>query len=431
MRKIILFIGIFAFVMSNTNGQSKYGTDSLACLENRTLYYQNYQQKNYIDALRYWRNAFLLCPASSENLFRHGPKIIKAKMKLDKQNKSAYIDTLMTIFDQRIQYFGKEGYVLGLKGYELLISDKKRSDIALEYLTKSISIEGNKSGAQVCWAYLKAIENLYKKDVKTEGDILEAYSLIMPIFNYNINNESKSTKYYIQYLPKIEKIFSNYANCNDLISLFSKQHVEDAKNWNNIEFYTRATDQLKKGGCTENDLFFTLSKNLHKLSPSALSTSSMGKMSIYKKQYKNAIDYFNQAIELADEELNKSRYYLGLADAYRNSGAYSSARNAVYKALELNPESGEAHMSLGNIYVAGAKSCGNGFDKNAVYWVAVDAFRKALKDEKTNKAASKSINTYSKYFPNKETCFFNNVEPGKKYLVECWINQSTTVRTSD
>ena len=88
-------------------------------------------------------------------------------------------------------------------------------------------------------------------------------------------------------------------------------------------------------------------------------------------------------------------------------------------------------MNLGNIYIAGAKTCGDDFEKSTVYWVAVDAFRKALFDENTKDRASKSINTYSKYFPAKETCFFKGVEAGKSHTVECWINKTTIVRTSD
>ena len=42
------------------------------------------------------------------------------------------------IFDKRIQYFGKEGYVLGLKGYELVSVDKNRSEEALRYLNQSL-----------------------------------------------------------------------------------------------------------------------------------------------------------------------------------------------------------------------------------------------------------------------------------------------------
>ena len=81
--------------------------------------------------------------------------------------------------------------------------------------------------------------------------------------------------------------------------------------------------------------------------------------------------------------------------------------------------------------VAGASTCGNDFEQKTVYWVAVDAFKKALSNEDTKARASKSINTYSKYFPTTETCFFNGVESGKAYMVSCWINKSTIVRTSD
>ena len=66
-----------------------------------------------------------------------------------------------------------------------------------------------------------------------------------------------------------------------------------------------------------------------------------------------------------------------------------------------------------------------------MYWVAVDAFKKALNNEDTKARASKSINTYSKYFPTTEICFFNGVESGKAYTVACWINKTTTARTSD
>jgi len=88
-------------------------------------------------------------------------------------------------------------------------------------------------------------------------------------------------------------------------------------------------------------------------------------------------------------------------------------------------------MNLGNIYISGAKSCGSNFDNSTVYWVAVDSFKKALSDEETKDRASKSINTYSKYFPSTETCFFNGLETGNSHTVGCWINKATAVRTSD
>ena len=154
-------------------------------------------------------------------------------------------------------------------------------------------------------------------------------------------------------------------------------------------------------------------------------------MSIERGKSLDAVSFAKKAVELEENPNKKAKYYLLLADAYRSRGNYSSARNAVYEALNLKKGWSEAYLNLGNIYVAGAKSCGAGFEKQTVYWVAIDCFRKALSDIETKDRASKSINTYSKYFPTQEDCFFNGIEPGGTHTVECWINQSTTVRTSD
>ena len=92
---------------------------------------------------------------------------------------------------------------------------------------------------------------------------------------------------------------------------------------------------------------------------------------------------------------------------------------------------GKAYITLGNIYVSGAKSCGDGFELKTVYWVAVDAFKNALSDSETKLEASRNINAYSKFFPKKEACFFNGIQPNSEYTVGCWINKKTIVRTSD
>jgi hypothetical protein len=43
--------------------------------------------------------------------------------------------------------------------------------------------------------------------------------------------------------------------------------------------------------------------------------------------------------------------------------------------------------------------------------------------------ANSKIKKYSEYFPGKEDAFFKNIKDGDSYTVECWIGESTTVRT--
>ena len=427
MKKIVIS-AVAILAIFSANAQGKYGTDEQKCKENLSMFREYYKQKNYADALSSWRWTFLNCPEASGNIYKNGPKIIKERIKVDKENKSTYIDTLMIVFDQRIQYFGKEGYVLGLKGYELIGIDKNRSKEALGYLKQSLDLEGHNASVQAVYGYMKAMVNLQKSGDKTKADVLEAYAIVSEIIDYNIVNESKATKNFVKYSQKVEDLFTPYANCDDLIALFSQKLDASTEDINALK---RITELLNNKNCTNSDLFFNTSSRLYELDPSAASADQMSKMSVAKGKSSDAITFAKEAIEMEQEENQKAIYYLALADAYRNAGSYASARVEVYNALELRSGWGEAYMNLGNIYISGAKSCGSDFNNSTVYWVAVDSFKKALSDGETKDRASKSINTYSKYFPNKETCFFNGAETGQSHTVGCWINKVTAVRTSD
>ena len=250
------------------------------------------------------------------------------------------------------------------------------------------------------------------------------------IIDYNLVNNPKKEKFYAQASEIIESLFAPYANCDDLIEIFSAKFEVSTED---VDFLTRITKLLDSKECTNNQLYFDAATRLHALAPSALSASKMGKLNIVKKNYSVAVDYFKQAVELEEDESTKARYYLELADAYRISGSYSTARMMAFKSAELRPEWGEPYISIANIYISSAKKCASSdFEKETVYWVAVDKFIRAKSIDKTlTEKANKAIATYSKYFPNTESCFFNGVESGQRYKVECWINESTKVRTRD
>ena len=267
-----------------------------------------------------------------------------------------------------------------------------------------------------------------KNGMLEKNDVLELYAELSEAIDYNLVNNPKKSKYYNQTLLNVESLFTPYADCDALLNIFSEKFSKSPDDINLLKRILKVMDQKE---CAENNLFFEVSSKLYELEPSALAASKMGKMSISRKEFTQAINYCNEAIELEEDNEVKAKYYLVLADAYRNAGSYSKARQAAYMALDLKNNWGEAYMSLGNIYVSGAKSCGNEFEQKTVYWIAVDMFNLARRDQDVETRARKSINTYSKYFPNTEVCFFNNVEKNSEYQIECWINKKTVARTSD
>ena len=427
MKKVLIFL-LSIYLVSDLNAQGKWGSDSVTCITNLSLYREYYKQKNYDDALSPWRWTFFNCPQSSGNIFKNGPVIIKSIMKKDKANKAAYIDTLMQIYDKRIQFFGKEGFVLGLKGSDILRYDKDNYEKAYEILKKSYDLEKNKSSAGAISSYFKSATLMEKNGKLEKQNVLELYAELSEAIDFNLENNPKKNKYYSQTSLNVESLFTPYADCDALLNIFTDKF---AKSPEDVKLLKRILKVMDKKECTENNLFFEVSSKLYEIEPSALAASKMGKMSISRSEYAQAIKYAKEAIDLESDSEAQAKYYLGLADAYRNAGSFSQARQAAYKALDLKSNWGEAYMSLGNIYVAGAKSCGNEFDQKTVYWIAVDMFNLAKRDQDVESRAKKSINTYSKYFPNTEVCFFNNVEKNSDYRIECWINKTTVARTSD
>jgi hypothetical protein len=86
----------------------KFGSEPDKCRESISLYREYFKQKNYDDAMPGWRWAFLNCPAGSKNIVINGPTLIQHFIEKNKDNaavKQAYMDTLMMIYDKRIELY--------------------------------------------------------------------------------------------------------------------------------------------------------------------------------------------------------------------------------------------------------------------------------------------------------------------------------------
>lgn len=125
------FFSFHVFGQKGVEDGSKYGhgEDSIRCIKNLSLYDQYYRQKNFEDALPYWRIVYNECPKATKNIYIHGINMYKNLMNRSAGNEVliySYLDTIMIIYDQRIKYFGQEGYVLGRKARDfLLVKDRK------------------------------------------------------------------------------------------------------------------------------------------------------------------------------------------------------------------------------------------------------------------------------------------------------------------
>jgi tetratricopeptide (TPR) repeat protein len=426
---------------SSQNKIPRYGAtpeDSIQCIRNLSLYQEYYNQGNRQLAFGPWREVFINCPQASQNTFIRGAILIKMKYseETDPIRREAWVDTLMMVYDQRIEYFGnvpqsREGLVLGRKAVDLFTLRPNNTLDIYEMTTKSIELEGNASQADVLLLNMQALTRMVEAGLKDPGEILVTYEKLMGIVDHNLANNPADKRFFEPAKTNIDIMFEPYATCENIIALFTPK-VE--KNPENIELLEKTTSMLNKAGCNDSKLFYTATLSLHRLKPTAQSAFLMGRMENSAENYSKAISFFEQAVSLYEDNSDKFTAYLLMADiSYRQLRQFSQARSYALQAAAMDPKNGRPFILIGEMYAASASQCGStDLTKLVAYWAAVDKFRQALNvdsDQVVQERATQLINTYSQYFPNKELTFFHGLSEGDSYRVECWINETTRVRS--
>lgn len=436
MKQTFFLITIGLLFVLNTQAQQQIRTytaneeDSMACIQNYSLYTEFVKQENYKDALPGWRNAVKLCPKMAEAHWQYGVKIMEWHIENteDEALKEKYIDTLLWVYDKRIEHFGNEGYVLEQKGVDMMKMRKDEPEKANVPLMKAVELRGNELGpAGALYAY-KSVYDMYRLKKADKQLLFELYPTISDVISHNIKNGDDRLKSAYETAQKnVDKMFENVAECPELVEYYTVKFSETPKD---AEMLKRILYFFEKQDCTDEELYLKAAVNLYELEPAAEAAYAIGNGYAKKEQYSEAAEYYKKALETEDEEL-KLKALNKAANTSLLTGNYQAAKSYALQILQINPNDGEAYITIGNAYVKGKSACGgNECTNRAAYWAAVDKFYTAKSvDPSVAEKAQKLINTYSAQFPKKEDCFFHSLSDGDDYKLDCWIGETTKVRT--
>lgn len=406
-----------------------------ACLKSQAVYQLRYKNENpankFTDVtINNWRNLFFSCPTASKNMYvPHGTNIVRYlfQNETDQSKKQAYLDTLMMIYDRRIQYYGEESNYIGKKGVELYLLSPLQYEKAYEYCRQSVDGMGNNAEAKTMYVCLQTAVLKYQKGTMEKGEVITLYQTISDIFDYNITKGGKNGDNCTKLRSAIDNLFIEIKpSCEDLIKLFQPQF--DA-NPNDTALLVKITDNLAKD-CASSDLYMKAAVELDKLQPSAQSKRKLGDMYVDKKLHSKAMEYYKQAIELESDATKKSNIYYKMATLTSGATAVSYAKQA----LALNSSLGSAYLVIASKYAESASSCASGaefpdLEKWKVYWLAYDMCQKAKAvDPSIASSANSYAASYKSHFPDTETLFGYNVTEGSTQTVGCWINATTTAK---
>jgi len=468
--KATLYTLVFVFGLGGLLKAQDYGDDSVKCRENLYIYYELAKKKQYAEAYDAWQIVYDICPSSSKNNFIYGPYIVKEKLEAAQKAKDTAAEAkfkklLIEVYDNRNKYYpGREDYVAAAKALDVFryFGDNKR---AYDLFEKALEIGGQEQSAAFYNYYFVAAARLFNDKEFSIEEVFNAYNVVMEGIEVNNNALNvKIRKYvvdrdsngvaltdanikdlekaereldrYTKVESNIEKILGPIATCDKLTLIYNEETF--AANANDTLWLNRAAKMLQKErrneegeyeDCTDNPIFFDISRKLYELDPTAPAARAMFIMSYRDAKYAEAAKFIKEAIDLELDPLKRSSDYIKLAQVYMKRGMLSSAKAAAINAANNNKGSGDPYILLAQIYAAADGTCGNDvFEKKAVYWAAIDKLNYAKSiDPDVSKKANRLIASYKQQLPNKSVIFQLGHVEGEKYTIGCWINETITV----
>ena len=432
---LILLAAVALFAGQNkVSAQGKYGADSAECLKYLSYYQEYWKQKNYDSALPNWRQAYAVCPATaSQNMFIHGTRLMTRQLDKvkDPALRSAMIDTILTLQDQRMTTYPKKRQeILNNKGQYMINYRGSDSKYIYDNLTVIVNELGSKSSGSLLVNLLQSGITLYRENQMEADDVIALYDKV----SEDINGAEAKSDAEIEDIAKakatIESIFadSKVASCDNLIAIFGPRYEADP---NNLALVSNIVKLMNTAdNCASNDLYLKAVTSMYKLDPSYRSAYALFRLNSARGNVADAGRYLEEAIasDESDATTDAQYYYELAAFSYKN-GLRGKAADAARKAVEMNYGfAGKAYMILGNLWASAV--CSDAVDKYARFWAATDYFQKARSaDPSLADEAAAAIAGVARYYPEASEIFMYDLTAGQSYTVSCGgLSAGTTVR---
>ena len=440
MKKIVLLISVAAmalFCSSTVSAQGKYGPDSTECIKYLSYYTEYYKQKNYDSALPNWRRAYKYCPPTARySLLSDGTTLVRNLIQKNANNpvyKKELVDSLMTIYDQRVQYWPKYAVSsLNNKALDMYNYLKDDTKALYEGLTDIVNTTKENTRANIFLFQLNTAVDLYKNGNLDPESVINVYEKAVEYLSKMNAKNDVEQRSIDKTVEDVESLFitSQVASCDNLIALFGPRidaNPEDLTLAKNVVRMMGLTE-----GCTNNDLFLKAVTTTYQQEPSYTSAYYLYKLYAGRNDMENALKYMEEAVNYPESDnATDAAYLYELATFCFKNGNNAKAFASAQQAVELDSAlAGKAYMLMGTIW--GSIVCsGNEIEQRAKYWVAADYMNKAkAADEALADDANNYIRQYAAYFPQTAEAFMYDITDGQSYTVSCGgMRATTTVRT--
>lgn len=406
--------------------------------EKNALYTDAKKQGNFRESANHLNWLLVNTPDLNKSLYVNGSQIYDklATAESDKAKKTVLQDSALMMYDYRIKYFNEESKVLDRKAfysYKYFKGDKARYADIYQTFKKVFELKGEAVWDANLVAYMDIAGKSYNaktlvdgSNALTDAEMLDLYNQLGEIIDAKIAKNPKNEEKLNKNKETIDKIFVTYlpVDCDFIETKLGPQFdakPDDLKMANNIMKLSIAYK------CTDSKYFEKSITKLYKNEPTYGMAKVIASILAERKEFDEALKYYEEAAEMADTEEKKGDVYLGAAKVLASSGQKSRARSYAKKAVAASAETKtDAYKLIGLMYYNSFNDCKKGenpVEDRAIYIAAYNAYSVA--------GDSRGMAKAKEQFPTMTDIFTYGMQVGDSYTIGCWIGETISIQKRD
>ncbi|MEM8909617.1 MAG: hypothetical protein AAGD05_17345, partial [Bacteroidota bacterium] len=363
------------------------------------------------------------------------------------EEKEAYKQKIIELYQQAIECYPKKASsykaVIAYDYFYTFPGTKSNEEIYQMY-KEIVDVDDLKTSVSVLNPFTSLIVNLLLEEKIPMTEAQTYASKIMEVFEHNKAKKSATewTKegwdivesYMPRRLEQLEGVEGFY-DCDYYKNKYTEAYQAAGTDCDEINSYI---GRLKWGKCPDVDAQLVAAR-ANKSANCKVAVAVKGPLrsaadALEQGNWNEAIRHYEEFVNKTEDADKKAKYLLRIGKIYfAHLKNFSKSRQYARRSLEHRPNWGEPYMLIGTLYASSGPLCGpgTGWDSQIVTWPAIDKWQKAKSvDAEVSAAANKLIARYRKYMPSVGDIFQRNLKEGSSFRVNCWIQETTTIRAA-
>lgn len=433
--KRVLILCFSLFTLTSIIAQPGWNWPEDEALKSQAVEKQAYYkvlmaQSKYDEAIQPLNWLYDNNPNLNQSIYIDGVKCISNVIKEtdDKERKNQLQDSILWMFDMRVEHFDNDAATLDRKAYEafkMYYNKPARYPMLAELYDQAYEMNGPDISYFNMNPYMMLATRYYKRDPQAMPaervlDIHTQISEIIESQKKNGGNIERLEKEQAKVDGFLGSIGDEILSCEFIEEKLVPKFREDPSDLSTAKKIFTYSVRAK---CTDQDYFLEASETVFNEKPTFELAKVLGNKYLGGEEFEKAIAYHTKATELAATEDEKAESLLGRAIANSKLGKKQTARKLAYESLSAKPGNKDAYNLIGNLYFTSFKECQGGVSKvidRGVFLAAYKMYERA--------GNSAQMQACKEQFPSIEEIFNESYEEGQTITIECWINETVTIK---